>query len=109
MAINIASQSPSDASRGHSDAGGQAASPSGPQLPQEEQVRAALARQYTQPYGATDNAIRNALGMRGPTADFVGHNAQTGRWLIAESKGSDLWKAYEQLQNTAKGLLTKQP
>ena len=74
---------------------------------QEQIVRQSLARDYQQVYGASDAEIRQGLGIQGKVADFVGYNSQQGRWLIAESKGSDMYKAVEQLQNTMQGVLNK--
>jgi hypothetical protein len=59
--------------------------------------------------GASDEAIRSALGLRGKVADFVGYNARQNRWLIAESKGGNIGDAFDQLANTTKGLLDKYP
>lgn len=76
---------------------------------QEASVRARLSSQgYTQPYGLSDDEIRKGLGMRGKCADFLGYHPQLDEWLIPESKGSDMDAAYEQLNNTMKGLLAKQ-
>ena len=47
--------------------------------------------------------------LRGKVADFVGYNARTNQWLIAESKGGNLGDAFDQLMNTTKSLLTKYP
>src|SRR5712692_2149518 len=76
----------SSTQRAQSDAGGQAASPNPGDrgAGQEERVRQQLAKEYEQRFGASDEAIRNALGIRGKVADFVGYNARTTRWLIAE-------------------------
>jgi len=74
---------------------------------QERVVREALARNYEQVYGTSDAEIRQGLNLQGKVADFVGYNSQYGRWLIAESKGGDMLKAVEQLQNTMKGVLDK--
>jgi hypothetical protein len=74
---------------------------------QEQIVRQSLANDYQQVYGASDAEIRQGLGIQGKVADFVGYNSQQGRWLIAESKGSDMYKAVEQLQNTMQGVLNK--
>lgn len=77
---------------------------------QEASVRARLLNEgYTQPYGASDDQIRKGLRIRGKCADFVGYHTQQGRWLIAESKGSNMDAAYYQLMNTMKGLLAKEP
>lgn len=83
--------------------------PAGQQMPGEEQearVRSRLvAEGYEQPYGTTDDEIRRNLGITGKCADFVGYHPQLDRWLIAESKGSDLWSAEIQLANTLVALL----
>ena len=74
---------------------------------QEQIVRESLARNYQQVYGTSDTEIRQGLGLQGKIADFVGYNSQQGRWLIAESKGSDMYKAVKQLQNTMQGVINK--
>ncbi|HEX9989564.1 MAG TPA: hypothetical protein VGE45_13945 [Chloroflexia bacterium] len=83
--------------------------PADQQTPGEEQearVRSRLvAEGYEQPYGASDDEIRRNLGFRGKCADFVGYHPKLDRWLIAESKGSDLWSAEIQLANTLTALL----
>ncbi len=77
---------------------------------QERHMRRLLVDQgYEQPYGTTDEEIRQNLVVTGPCADFVGYNSQTDRWVIAESKGSDLWSAEIQLANTLAALLAKRP
>ena len=76
---------------------------------QEQRLRDMLSKTYNQRFGTTDAEIRKGLGISGKTADFLGYNAQQNRWLIAESKGGDLGKAYQQLTNTAQGLLSKVP
>jgi hypothetical protein len=109
-AVHLASESQASATRSQSDSGGQTASPnpnSGSE--QEEKVRRLLAEQYEQRLGASDEAIRSALGLRGKVADFVGYNARQNRWLIAESKGGNIGDAFDQLANTTKGLLDKYP
>jgi hypothetical protein len=63
-----------------------------------------LAREYGQPFGESDAEIRSRLGVRGKVADFVGYNREQDRWLIAESRGSDLDFAYLQLLETAERL-----
>ena len=87
--------------------------PVGQQTPGEEQearVRSRLvAEGYEQLYGASDYEIRRNLGFRGKCADFVGYHPQLDRWLIAESKGSDLDAAEKQLQNTLLALVSKEP
>jgi len=80
-----------------------------PGLLQERTLREALSKTYDQVYGSTDAEIRRGLGITGKTADFLGYEAQQGRWLIAESKGGDLDKAFKQLTNTANGLINKVP
>ena len=74
---------------------------------QEQIMRQSLAGDYQQVYGASDVEIRRGLGIQGKVADFVGYNSQQGRWLIAESKGSDMYKAVQQLQNTMQGVINK--
>lgn len=77
---------------------------------QEARVRSQLTREgYEQPYGSTDSEIRQRLGITGRCADFVGYRLQDGKWLISESKGSDMDTAYYQLTNTMEGLLAKEP
>ena len=76
---------------------------------QERRVREMLARNYERRFGTSDDAVRRRLRMEGRVADFVGHNPTTGKWLIAESKGSDFWGATEQLSNTARYLLKRAP
>ena len=39
----------------------------------------------------------------------MGYHPDLDQWLIAESKGSDLPTAEEQLENTLKGVLAKEP
>jgi RHS repeat-associated protein len=73
----------------------------------ENRVREMLSRRYQQAFGVSDAEIRTNLGIQGKTADFVGYNSGNGRWLIAESKGSDIDMAIKQLQNTMNGLLNK--
>lgn len=73
---------------------------------QEARVRIRLvAEGYEQPYGETDDEIRRNLAITGKCADFVGYHPNLDRWLIAESKGSDLWSAEIQLANTLVALL----
>lgn len=87
--------------------------PADQQIPGEEQEARVRSRLVTvgfeQPYGASDDEIRRNLGIRGRCADFVGYHPQRERWLIAESKGSDLDTAEKQLLNTLIGLLSKVP
>lgn len=79
-------------------------------MDQEEAVRRKLVAQgYIQPYGTSDDEIRRNLGIRGKCADFVGYHLGLDRWLVGESKGSDLVTAEEQLANTLIGLLAKEP
>ena len=79
-------------------------------MDQEERVRRTLvAEGFTQPYGASDEEIRRKLRLKGPCADFVGYNPQSGRWLIAESKGGNLEAAERQLRNTVRALLKQEP
>ena len=91
---------------------GEPANPGGwdPGKYQEEQIRQQLAnRGYQQVHGMNDSEIARNLGIRGKVADFLGYNSQQGRWLIAESKGSDIDTAIKQLENTMQGLLAKNP
>jgi len=77
---------------------------------QEEAVRRKLIAQgYTQPYGSSDEEIRRNLGIKGKCADFVDYNPELDRWLVGESKGSNVDRAYYQLVNTIEGLLAKEP
>ncbi len=77
---------------------------------QELSVRGQIEREgYEQPYGKTDNEIRANLKIEGKTADVVGYNRQTDRWLVAESKGGDIDSAYNQLKNTVKFLTRNNP
>ncbi|NJM41510.1 MAG: hypothetical protein HC853_12460 [Anaerolineae bacterium] len=77
---------------------------------QESSVRDALREEgYEQPFGTSDIEIRANLGMRGKIADFVGYHRETGRWLVAESKGGNIQDAFNQLSNTQKALSTKEP
>lgn len=92
------------------DSGGQTASSGNPEDPFGRVVREALQKQYQEKYGNTAEAIRRNLSMQGPTADFVGYDAQGGRWLIAEFKnGTDLYKAWRQLENTTQTFLKRHP
>lgn len=68
-----------------------------------------LRREYEQRYGESDAAIRTNLGLTERVADFVGYNAYTRRWLIAESKGGDFRGAVTQRENAMRGLLAKEP
>ena len=103
----LTSESRVSVPRSHSDAGGQTASPnpSDRGFDQEEKVRRLLAEHYEQRFGKSDEAIREALGIRGKVADFVGYNARAAQWLIAESKASDIESAFEQLRNTTQALV----
>lgn len=77
---------------------------------QEARVRSRLmAEGYHQPYGVSDDEIRRNLGIKGKCADFVGYDPERRRWIVGESKGSDMDDAYYQLKNTMKGLLAKEP
>lgn len=91
---------------------GETGSPTGPNDPngnQEDSVRNMLAnRGFRQVYGVSDSEIRSNLGINGKTADFVGFDSNQGRWLVAESKGSDMDSAVKQLQNTVRGLFDKE-
>ncbi len=94
----------------HSDTGGQTASPnpSNRGADQEERVRQMLAHEYNQSY-TTEKAINDLLGFKGKTADFLGYNSEARQWLIAESKGTNLNHAFDQLENTLLKLLDKYP
>ena len=70
-------------------------------------MREALDRSYRQVDGTSDAESRQRLDIQGKVADFVGYDSQHGRWLIAESKGGDMYKATQQLENTMNGLLNK--
>jgi hypothetical protein len=98
---------------------GQVSSPSGPRDPrgtrqvlaqaqgsfQEQRVRETLVNDgYEQPFGSSDAEIRTSLNIQDKTADFVGYNRAADRWLVAESKGSDIRGAVDQLGNTVKAL-----
>jgi phage-related protein len=77
--------------------------------PQEAQVRSHVSTTHEQPFGVTDDEVRRGLGITGKSADIVAHNPTTGRWLIAESKGSDVGHAIHQFENTLPGLLNQVP
>src|SRR5215203_3988123 len=64
---------------------------------------------YQQPYGTTDAEIRRNLGISGKCADFVGYHSGRGMWLIAESKGGNIYGIEAQLENTLRGLLHIEP
>jgi hypothetical protein len=77
-------------------------------LAQEDRVRTHLRHEgYTEPYGADDTEIARQLGIKGKRADFVMQHGDTKRWLIADSKGGDMYSATQQIENTAKGLQNK--
>lgn len=77
---------------------------------QELSVRGQIEREgYEQPYGKTDNEIRTSLKIEGKTADVVGYNRQTDRWLVAESKGGNIEAATKQLENTFNHLIKGNP
>jgi hypothetical protein len=110
-AVDLASQA-GQASQPTSSNAGNAADPGGLDpnnwgSKQEQIVRQSLSRDYQQVYGASDAEIRHGLGIQGKVADFVGYNSQQGRWLVAESKGGDMYKAVQQVQNTMQGVLNK--
>jgi len=75
---------------------------------QETRVREALRKEgYEQPLGDSDIAIRQNLGLKaneGRIADFLGRHPTLNRWLVAESKGSDIESAVGQIRNTAQLL-----
>jgi hypothetical protein len=78
-----------------------------PGLAQEERVRTHLRYEgYTEPYGADDTEIARQLGIgkTGDRADIVMQHGETGRWLVAESKGGNMGKAVKQIENTANAL-----
>jgi RHS repeat-associated protein len=110
-AVDLASQA-GQASQPASSNAGNTADPGGLDpnnwgSKQEQIVRQSLANDYQQVYGASDAEIRQGLGIQGKVADFVGYNSQQGRWLIAESKGSDIDGAVSQLGNTMNGVLQR--
>ncbi len=106
----LMSDSESRARASPSDAGGQTASPNpSGGFDQEQKVRQLLAQQYEQRFGTSDEAIRSALGIRGKVADFVGYDARSNQWLIAESKATHINTATDQLENTAKALIKVHP
>ncbi len=77
---------------------------------QEQRMRSLLVSQgYEQRYGTSDTEIRYNLNISGPCADFVGYHPRLDRWLIAESKGSDLWSAEIQIANTLQALHAREP
>ncbi len=76
----------------------------------ELRVRAKLRGEgYEQPFGEDDQLIRQNLQLKPgqKVADFVGRNANGERYLVAESKGNDLDKAFRQLEDTANALWKK--
>jgi hypothetical protein len=108
--LDRASEPPTHTQRIQGDSGGQTASSGNPEDPFGRAVREALQKQYQQKYGDTAEAIRRNLSMQGPTADFVGYDAQGGHWLIAEFKdGTDLYKAWRQLENTTQAFVKLHP
>ena len=105
----LPSDAPSAAARSPSDTGGQTASPNpSGGFDQEERVRQMLAKEYDELYG-DEKSIRQFLNLRGKTADFLGHNTTTDQWLIAESKASDIDRAFEQLRNTTQAFIKMNP
>jgi hypothetical protein len=78
---------------------------------QEQNVRSQLITSgYSHaPYGDTDAEIRSNLGIKGKVADNVRFNPETNQWIVAESKGDDILKAVQQLQNTHDGLIKQSP
>jgi hypothetical protein len=64
---------------------------------------------YQQRYGTSDSAIRKNLAVVGRCADFVGYHPGRGMWLIAESKGGNIYGVETQLGNTLHGLLGVEP
>lgn len=112
-ALNLfASETSSNAARTPLDMGGQAASPNPSErgVGQEERVRQLLAKEYDQLH-ADEASIRKLLGMskQSKTADFLGYNSTTNRWVIAESKASDVDKAWLQLKETAEAFVKAKP
>ena len=66
----------------------------------ELRVRAKLRNEgYEQPFGENDQLIRQNLQLKPgqKVADFVGRSADGERYLVAESKGNDMTKAFYQL------------
>jgi hypothetical protein len=77
---------------------------------QENRVRDKFNQQgYQESYGSSDEDIRKNLGMSGKCADVVANDPQTGKWVIAESKGTRVEDALKQIRNTANGLINKEP
>ena len=86
------------------DSGGQTASPNpGDRFDQEKRVKETLTKEFDKSW-QSEQEIRNEFNIRGYIADFVGYDSGSNQWVIAESKGSDLTHAVEQLENTQKGL-----
>ncbi|MFZ1707913.1 MAG: hypothetical protein WAW20_04885 [Anaerolineae bacterium] len=104
---NQVSQAVQNASQAGNTAGSGGRDPNNWGPKQEQIVRQSLTRDYRQDYGVSDAEIRQSLGIQGKVADFVGYNSQQGRWLIAESKGSDIDGAVSQLSNTMNGVLQR--
>ena len=76
----------------------------------EARVRAKLRKEgYEQPFGEDDQLIRQNLQLKPgqKVADFVGRSADGERYLVAESKGNDMLKAFKQLRDTAEALWGK--
>lgn len=76
----------------------------------ELRVRAKLREEgYEQPFGEDDQLIRQNLQLKPgqKVADFIGRSADGERWVVAESKGNDLGKAFSQLEDTANALWNK--
>jgi len=76
----------------------------------ELRVRAKLREEgYEQPFGENDQLIRQNLQLKPgqKVADFIGRSADGERWVVAESKGNDLGKAFSQLEDTANALWNK--
>ena len=80
-------------------------SPSDDGLEREARTRALLESQGYIPLGENDKAIRRILNIPSdqPSADYV-YQMPNGKWFIAESKGSDIEHAIEQLQSTTDAL-----
>ena len=74
----------------------------------EARVRRALDRErWEQVLGEDDTAIARALRLQNQRcADFAGVRGDA-EWLVAESKGSNIDHAVEQLSNTLRGIRAK--
>ena len=93
-------------------AGGGTAQPPGPGNggpEREKNTRDILAELFDQRWGGDDKAIRATFRIVGKVADFIGQHKDTGRYLIAESKGGNIGEAVDQLQNTANSFFDQVP